>query len=164
MTTVKVEPHTLPAVYEYVGQTTGSKEVEVRARVTGILEKKLFEEGSRVKAGQQLFLIDPKPLQAQTAALEAEVVRAQAQKAQAERELARLKPLAERRAVGPEGSRRRRRPRSTRRTRRSRPRRRKLAEVQAEPRLHARHRAHLAACRAARPSPRAASSPPTRRC
>ena len=100
VTTVKVEPRTLPAAYEYVGQTTGSKEVEVRARVTGILEKKLFEEGSRVKAGQQLFLIDPKPLQAQVAALEADLVRAQAQKAQAERELARLKPLAERRAVG----------------------------------------------------------------
>lgn len=100
VTTIKVEPRTLPATYEYVGQTTGSKEVEVRARVTGILEKKSFEEGSRVKAGQQLFLIDPKPLQAQTAALEADLVRAQAQKAQAERELARLKPLAERRAVG----------------------------------------------------------------
>jgi membrane fusion protein (multidrug efflux system) len=100
VTTIKVEPKTLPATYEYVGQTTGSKEVEVRARVTGILEKKMFEEGSRVKAGQQLFLIDPKPLQAQTAALEADLVRAQAQKAQAERELARLKPLAERRAVG----------------------------------------------------------------
>ncbi|MFO1413694.1 MAG: efflux RND transporter periplasmic adaptor subunit [Burkholderiales bacterium] len=100
VTTVKVEPRTLPATYEFVGQTTGSKEVEVRARVTGILEKKNFEEGSRVKAGQQLFLIDPKPLQAQVAGLEADLVRAQAQKAQAERELARLKPLAERRAVG----------------------------------------------------------------
>jgi membrane fusion protein (multidrug efflux system) len=60
----------------------------------------MFQEGAAVRSGQQLFLIDPKPLQAQVAALEAEVVRAQAQKAQAERELARLKPLAERRAVG----------------------------------------------------------------
>jgi membrane fusion protein (multidrug efflux system) len=100
VTTVKVEPQTLPAVYEYVGQTIGSKEVEVRARVTGILEKKLFEEGSAVRAGQPLFVIDPKPLQAQTAALEAEVTRAEAQRAQAEREYARLKPLAEKRAVG----------------------------------------------------------------
>jgi len=100
VTTVKVEPKTLPATYEYVGQTTGSKEVEVRARVTGILEKKLFQEGSPVKAGQVLFVIDPRPLAAQTAALEAEVTRAQAQKAQAQREVARLKPLAERRAVG----------------------------------------------------------------
>ena len=72
----------------------------MRARVTGILERKMFQEGAPVKAGQQLFLIDPKPLQAQAAALEADVARAQAQKAQAERELARLKPLAERRAVG----------------------------------------------------------------
>lgn len=100
VTTIKLAPKTLPANYEYVGQTTGSKEVEVRARVTGILERKMFQEGAPVKAGQQLFLIDPKPLQAQAAALEADVARAQALKAQAERELARLKPLAERRAVG----------------------------------------------------------------
>jgi membrane fusion protein (multidrug efflux system) len=100
VTTVKVEPRTLPATFEYVGQTTGSKEVEVRARVTGILEKKLFQEGAPVKTGQVLFVIDPRQMTAATAALEAEVARAQAQKAQAEREVARLKPLAERRAVG----------------------------------------------------------------
>jgi membrane fusion protein (multidrug efflux system) len=100
VTTVKLEPRTLPATFEYVGQTTGSKEVEVRARVTGILEKKLFQEGAWVKAGQPLFIIDPKQMQAATAALEADVQRAQAQKAQAEREVARLKPLAERKAVG----------------------------------------------------------------
>ncbi len=100
VTTVTLQPRTLPASYEYVGQTTGSKEVEVRARVTGILEKKLFQEGERVKAGQVLFTIDPKQLAAQTAALEADVVRSQALVAQAERELGRLKPLAERRAVG----------------------------------------------------------------
>ena len=100
VTTIKLQPKSLPATFEYVGQTTGSKEVEVRARVTGILEKKLFQEGAWVKAGQPLFVIDPKPLAAQTAALEAEVVRAQAQQAQAARELSRLKPLAEKRAVG----------------------------------------------------------------
>jgi membrane fusion protein (multidrug efflux system) len=100
VTTFKVEPKTLPATYEYVGQTTGSKEVEVRARVTGILERKLYQEGAPVKAGQVLFVIDPRQMAAQTAAQEAEVVRAEAQKAQADRELARLKPLAEKRAVG----------------------------------------------------------------
>ena len=100
VTTIKLEPKSLPATYEYVGQTTGSKEVEVRARVTGILDRKLFQEGAPVKAGQVLFVIDPRQMAAQTAALEAEVARAQAQKAQAEREVARLKPLAERRAVG----------------------------------------------------------------
>ncbi|MFO1315714.1 MAG: efflux RND transporter periplasmic adaptor subunit [Burkholderiales bacterium] len=100
VTTIKLVPKSLPATYEYVGQTTGSKEVEVRARVTGILEKKLFQEGAPVRAGQVLFVIDPRQMAAQTAALEADVARAQAQKAQAEREVARLKPLAERRAVG----------------------------------------------------------------
>lgn len=100
VSTIVVAPTAIPASYEYVGQTTGSKEVEVRARVTGILEKKLFQEGAPVKAGQVLFVIDPKQLAAQTAALEAEVARTQAQMAQAERELSRLKPLAERRAVG----------------------------------------------------------------
>ena len=100
VTTIKMAPRTIPTSYEYVGQTTGSKEVEVRARVTGILERKLFQEGTPVKAGQVLFVIDPKQLAAQTAALDAELTRAQAQKSQADRELARLKPLAERRAVG----------------------------------------------------------------
>jgi len=100
VTTQVLQPRTVPVIYEYVGQTAGSKEVEVRARVTGILEKRLFTEGGWVKSGQPLFLIDPKPLQAQSAALEAEVSRARAQLAQSERELARLKPLAERRAVG----------------------------------------------------------------
>jgi membrane fusion protein (multidrug efflux system) len=100
VSTYTVEPKTIPVTYDYVGQTTGSKEVEVRARVTGILEQKYFQEGAAVQKGQRLFTIDPKPLQAQAAAAEAEVVRAQAQKAQAEREAARLKPLAERKAIG----------------------------------------------------------------
>ena len=100
VTTVVVEPKAVPATYEYVGQTAGSKEVEVRARVTGILERKLYQEGAPVKLGQVLFVIDPKPLAAQAAALEADLAHAQAQKAQADREVARLKPLAEKRAVG----------------------------------------------------------------
>jgi membrane fusion protein (multidrug efflux system) len=100
VTTLVLQPRTLPVSYEYVGQTAGSKEVEVRARVTGILEKRLFAEGAPVKAGQPLFVIDPKPLEAQAAAADAEVARARAQLTQAEREVARLKPLAERRAIG----------------------------------------------------------------
>jgi len=68
--------------------------------VTGILEKKLYAEGGPVRPGQPLFEIDPKPLQAQYNAVQAEVARSQAAVAQAEREAARLKPLAERRAVG----------------------------------------------------------------
>jgi membrane fusion protein (multidrug efflux system) len=100
VTTLVAAPHSFPVSFEYVGQTIGSKDVEVRARVTGIVEKRLYQEGQAVKAGQPLFVIDPKPYAAQVAQAEAEVARAQAQKAQADREAARLKPLAERKAIG----------------------------------------------------------------
>lgn len=97
---VSIAPHNFPVAFEYVGQTAGSKDVEVRARVTGIIEQRLYTEGSAVKAGQPLFVIDPKPYAAQVAQAEADLARAQAQKAQADRERARLAPLAERKAIG----------------------------------------------------------------
>jgi len=97
---VSVAPRNFPVAFEYVGQTAGSKDVEVRARVTGIIERRLYAEGSPVKAGQPLFVIDPKPYAAQVAQAEADLARAQAQKAQADRERARLAPLAERKAIG----------------------------------------------------------------
>jgi membrane fusion protein (multidrug efflux system) len=100
VTTMTVTAHDFPVSFEYVGQTLGSKDVEVRARVTGIIEKRLYQEGASVKAGQPLFEIDPKPYAAQVAAAEADLARSQAQKAQADRELARLRPLAERKAIG----------------------------------------------------------------
>ena len=100
VTVQAVEPQTFPVRFEYVGQTQGSKDVEVRARVTGIIEKRLYQEGSFVKAGQPLFIIDARQYQAQVNAANADLARAQAQKAQADRELARLKPLAERKAIG----------------------------------------------------------------
>jgi membrane fusion protein (multidrug efflux system) len=100
VTVQAVNPQTFPVTFEYVGQTQGSKDVEVRARVTGIIEKRLYDEGGRVKAGQPLFVIDARQYQAQVAAAQAELARAQAQKAQADRELARLRPLAERKAIG----------------------------------------------------------------
>lgn len=56
---VTLAPRTLPLVYEQVGQTAGYREVEVRARVAGILTKRLYTEGQPVKEGQVLFKIDP---------------------------------------------------------------------------------------------------------
>jgi membrane fusion protein (multidrug efflux system) len=100
VTTQVIAPHNFPIAFEYVAQTLGSKDVEVRARVTGIIEKRLYQEGAPVKAGQPLFVIDPKPYAAQVAAAEADLAKAQAQKAQADRERARLAPLAERKAIG----------------------------------------------------------------
>jgi membrane fusion protein (multidrug efflux system) len=89
-----VKPVSVPVRFEFVGQTAGSKEAEVRARVQGILERRTYQEGSRVKAGQLLFVIDPKPYAAQLQAAEADLARAEAQSAQARRNLDRVKPLA----------------------------------------------------------------------
>lgn len=100
VTVQTVEPAAYPVSFEYVGQTAGSKDAEVRARVTGIVEKRLYQEGAPVRAGQPLFLIDAKPFETQVAAAEADLARARAQKTQADREAARLKPLAESRAIG----------------------------------------------------------------
>jgi membrane fusion protein (multidrug efflux system) len=94
-----VEPQTVPVTFEYVGQTAGSREVEVRARVTGILVKRNYREGAQVRAGQSLFTIDPAPFQAAANRAEAELASAEARLAQASRNAARLKPLYEAKAV-----------------------------------------------------------------
>lgn len=95
----KVAAQDIPAVYEYVGQTAGSREVEVRARVSGILLKRNFTEGGAVKQGQSLFNLDADPFQAALQRAQAEVASAEARYAQAARNLARLKPLWEAKAT-----------------------------------------------------------------
>ena len=101
VTTLVLQPRTLPVSYEYVGQTAGLEGSRgAGARDRHSREAALRRRRTAVKAGQPLFLIDPKPLEAQAAAADAEVARARAQLAQAEREVARLKPLAEKRAIG----------------------------------------------------------------
>ncbi len=96
---VAVQPQLLQVVFEYVGQTAGSREVEVRARVTGILLSHHFREGGPVKRGESLFSIDPAPFETALARAEADVAGAQARLAQARRSAARLKPLYAERAV-----------------------------------------------------------------
>jgi membrane fusion protein (multidrug efflux system) len=59
---VAIQPTTVPVNFEYIGQTIGSREVEVRARVTGHVEKRMYEEGALVRAGQPLFQLDARPL------------------------------------------------------------------------------------------------------
>ncbi|MFT3807353.1 efflux RND transporter periplasmic adaptor subunit [Arenimonas sp.] len=85
--------------FEYPGQTAGSREVEIRARVSGIIDRRFYEEGSQVKAGAALFRIDPAPYAAAAAAAEANVATAQANLAKAERDHARYQPLIEARAI-----------------------------------------------------------------
>ncbi len=58
-TVLEVSTREVPVLIEAVGRTEGSKEVEVRARVSGILEKINYAEGTPVKAGTPLYRIDP---------------------------------------------------------------------------------------------------------
>jgi len=96
---VTVQPKDTPITFEYTGQTAGSRETEVRARVGGILQKRLFEEGSTVRAGAALFQIDPANLQTQVASTEAAIAVAEARVNQARRDNARLAPLIAEKAI-----------------------------------------------------------------
>ena len=96
---ITVEKRDVPVRYEYVAQTAGYREVEVRARVTGILLQRSYREGTAVNKGQPLFAIDPAPFQVALAKAEADLSAADVRLAQAKRELARLKPVLEARAI-----------------------------------------------------------------
>jgi membrane fusion protein, multidrug efflux system len=99
VTVMAVAPQALPVSFEYVGQTAGSREVEVRARVAGILLKRNFTEGAPVRQGQSLYTIDPQPFEAVLARAEADVGAAEARYEQARKNAARLKPLYAEKAV-----------------------------------------------------------------
>ncbi|MDO8700810.1 MAG: efflux RND transporter periplasmic adaptor subunit [Undibacterium sp.] len=96
---VTVQARNLAMNFEYVGQTAGSSETEVRARISGILESRLYEEGSKVKAGAVLFQIDPGTYQTQLASAEAAAGVSEAKLNQAKREFARLAPLVAEKAI-----------------------------------------------------------------
>jgi membrane fusion protein (multidrug efflux system) len=99
VTVIPVEPKSMAANFEYTGQTAGSREVEVRARVTGILLRRNYTEGNRVSKGQSLFTIDPVPFDVAQARAEAEYASADARLTQAKRTAARLRPLYEAKAA-----------------------------------------------------------------
>lgn len=96
---ITVAPRDVPVRYEYVAQTAGYREVEVRARVTGILQKREYREGTTVNKGQSLFTIDPAPFRVALARAEADLAGAEVKLAQTRREVARLKPVLEARAI-----------------------------------------------------------------
>jgi membrane fusion protein, multidrug efflux system len=95
----EVKLKTVPVEFEYPAQTAGSREVEVRSRVPGILLKRNFEEGATVRAGQSLFTVDPAPYEAVIARTEADVTSAEVRLANAQRNSKRLKPLFEAKAI-----------------------------------------------------------------
>src|SRR5436190_9622587 len=95
----EVKPRTVAVEFEYPAQTAGSREVEVRARVNGILLKRNYTEGAAVRAGQSLFSLDSATYEAAVARTEADVAAAEARFAAASRNAKRRKPLFEARAA-----------------------------------------------------------------
>ena len=90
---IELKPSSVPISSEAVAQTEGAKEVEIRPRVGGILLKRVYEEGSPVKAGQTLFQIDPVPYQIALAQAKAQLSQQQARVDQTKREEQRLQGL-----------------------------------------------------------------------
>jgi membrane fusion protein (multidrug efflux system) len=92
VTAIEMQPQKVPTRIEIMAQTEGARETEVRARVGGILVKRLYQEGETVKSGQPLFQIDRAPY-------EIALAEAKAKAEQTAREAARLKGLAEAKAI-----------------------------------------------------------------
>jgi membrane fusion protein (multidrug efflux system) len=89
---ITISPKTLSITFEAVGQTEGSREVEVRSRVGGILLRRFYTEGNWVKQGTPLFKIDPEPsYQAALNKLKGTLEQEEAQLEKAKRDEARLK-------------------------------------------------------------------------
>ena len=84
---------------EYVGRIRAQQFVEIRARVEGYLEKMLFAEGTYIKKGQTLFIIDPTVYRARANKAKAQLNKARAQALKAERDLNRIRPLYEQNAA-----------------------------------------------------------------
>ena len=99
VTVVTAEAKEVPVTYEYTAQTASFREVEVRARVTGMLLKRHYKEGGAVRKGETMFTIDPAPFQVAVARAEADLGVANARLEQARRDVARLKPVLEAKAV-----------------------------------------------------------------
>jgi membrane fusion protein, multidrug efflux system len=99
VSTVTVKARDIDISAEYVAQTQSSQAVNIQARVSGFLDKRVYTEGSVVKAGQVLFRMDPKPFQAQLDAANAAMQRNQAALQVATQNLNRTKPLAAKNAL-----------------------------------------------------------------
>jgi membrane fusion protein, multidrug efflux system len=99
VTVIKIEPTDTPVSIEFVGKTASSRRVEIRSRVEGFLDKRMYVEGSMVEAGDVLFIMDTKPFEAQLQAAEAELEQQQARMQTALINLNRIRPLAKKKAV-----------------------------------------------------------------
>ncbi|HEX7465575.1 MAG TPA: efflux RND transporter periplasmic adaptor subunit [Usitatibacter sp.] len=96
---LEVQPRSVPIVVEGVGQVEGSKEVEVRAKVSGTLKKTLYKEGEVVTPGTTLFQIDPEPFEIALVQARSQLAQEAARNEQMRREAARMKELIGQRAI-----------------------------------------------------------------
>jgi membrane fusion protein, multidrug efflux system len=96
---VVATPQAVGLVTELPGRLEASRVAQVRARAAGILQKRLFKEGSDVRAGQPLFQIDASPYRATLQSAQATLARAQANFTQASAQAERYKPLLEANAI-----------------------------------------------------------------
>ncbi len=99
VTVITIQQADTPMAFEFVAQTQSSHEVQIRARVSGFLEKRVYTEGTVVKKGSTLFIMDKKPFQAQVNAALAALARQKSNFETARRNLERVKPLAEQNAL-----------------------------------------------------------------
>lgn len=96
---VTVESKPIVNLIEVPGRVQAVRAAEVRARVDGIVRRRLYEEGTDVRAGQALFSIDPRELRAQASAAEAALAGAEATAANARQDVERYEGLVAERAV-----------------------------------------------------------------
>lgn len=96
---VGVEPRSVEVIQEYAARVRGSREVQVRARVDGILEERLYTEGQMVSEGDALFRIDREPFEIALRHAKAELANARAELNQANREWQRISTLFNQNAV-----------------------------------------------------------------
>ena len=97
--TIAITPGDVPVSFEYVGQSESSQQVEIRSRVNGFLEKRVYEEGTLVHQGDVMFVMDRKPFQAALDAAQAEYAQQKARLATAQANLNRVRPLAAKNAL-----------------------------------------------------------------
>ena len=96
---LEMAPRPVPVSFEAVARTEGSREVQVRARVAGILERQLYNEGDGVPAGAPLFRIERAPFEIELQQARAVLAQEMARRDLAQQEAERLKGLVERRAI-----------------------------------------------------------------
>lgn len=96
---LKVQPRDIPIYLDMIGQTLGSVDIPIRARVDGVLEEIHFLEGRDVTKDQLLYVIDPTPFRAKVVEAEGRLAEAETRLAKAASDLERIRPLAEMDAV-----------------------------------------------------------------